>query len=104
MLTWSVPQVSGTHWNRFAMIAATRTPEPARGRSSPASDSIFVLHVFPSFGVGGVQVRMADVINHLGGTFRHTILALDGDYACKDRLSDAVQVKLLPPPTKLRVN
>jgi glycosyltransferase involved in cell wall biosynthesis len=38
-----------------------------------------LLHVLPSFAVGGVQVRLARVINALGDRYRHRILALDGN-------------------------
>ena len=36
------------------------------------------LHVFPSFGIGGVPLRMARIFNDLGTTFRHNVIALDG--------------------------
>ncbi len=45
-----------------------------------------VLHVFPTFGIGGVQVRIADVANRLGDGFFHTFLALDGATAAAARL------------------
>jgi glycosyltransferase involved in cell wall biosynthesis len=35
------------------------------------------VHVFPSFGVGGVPLRMVRVINHFGARLRHTIISLD---------------------------
>jgi glycosyltransferase involved in cell wall biosynthesis len=36
-----------------------------------------ILHVFPSFGVGGVPLRMVRVINHFAAQLRHSIVALD---------------------------
>src|SRR5579863_10047 len=36
------------------------------------------LHVFPSFGIGGVPLRMARIITDLGSEFRHHVIALDG--------------------------
>jgi len=45
-----------------------------------------ILHILPGFGVGGIQVRLARVVNSLGGRFRHTILSLNGDFSCRDRL------------------
>lgn len=45
------------------------------------------LHVFPTFAVGGTEVRMTSVINHLGQRYRHAIVALDGNYACRNRLN-----------------
>lgn len=84
------------------MANTITTSEPYRERPIPLLDSALIFHVFPTFGVGGVQVRMTEVINHLGDAFRHTILALDGDYACKDRLSAEAPVTFLPPPTERR--
>jgi glycosyltransferase involved in cell wall biosynthesis len=37
-----------------------------------------LLHVFPSFGQGGVPLRMCEMMNRLGPRFRHTVVALDG--------------------------
>jgi glycosyltransferase involved in cell wall biosynthesis len=47
-----------------------------------------LLHVLPSFAVGGVQVRLARAINALGQRYRHRIVALDGNRAAA-RLIDA---------------
>jgi len=44
-----------------------------------ATPALSLLHVLPSFAVGGVQVRLARVINALGDRYRHRILALDGN-------------------------
>lgn len=69
----------------------------ARARSDPPCPSIrlqppLVLHVLPSFAVGGVPARTTEIINYLGDAFRHAIVALDGNYACGDRLADTAQV------------
>jgi glycosyltransferase involved in cell wall biosynthesis len=45
-----------------------------------------VVHVFPSFAVGGAQVRFAAVANHFGRSFRHIVVSLDGNLECRDRL------------------
>jgi len=45
-----------------------------------------VLHVLPGFGVGGIQVRLARIVNALGPRFRHTILSLNGDISCRERI------------------
>ena len=69
----------------------------ARARSDPPRPSIrlqppLVLHVLPSFAVGGVPARTTEIINYLGDALRHAIVALDGNYACGDRLADTAQV------------
>ena len=51
-----------------------------------------ILHVFSSFAVGGVQIRFASVVNHFGTRWRHAIVAMDGDLACRERLDPALDV------------
>lgn len=36
-----------------------------------------LLHVIPSFGIGGVPVRLVNIANRLGRKYRHIVLALD---------------------------
>lgn len=64
------------------------SPEPARARH--------LLHVFSTFGVGGPQVRFAAIANHFGRAYRHTIIAMDGDFSCADRLDPGLDVELMP--------
>ena len=45
-----------------------------------------LVHVFASFGYGGVPIRICDVINGLPEGFRHTVVALDGCFDAKKRL------------------
>jgi glycosyltransferase involved in cell wall biosynthesis len=61
-----------------------------------------LLHVFPTFAVGGVQVRMSDVINHFGPKFRHTIVAMDGATDCMERLRSDLDLKLLALPAEAK--
>ena len=46
-----------------------------------------LVHVFPAFGMGGMQLRMASIINALGSEFRHTIVSLNGDSEAADAVS-----------------
>src|SRR6202035_1640985 len=39
-----------------------------------------LLHVFPSFAVGGSQMRFGQLVAAHGSRYRHTVLALDGDF------------------------
>jgi L-malate glycosyltransferase len=57
-----------------------------------------LLHVFPTFGPGGTELRMASIINGLGDAFVHTIIALNGKTGAADRLNPNVAVEFLPPP------
>jgi hypothetical protein len=46
-----------------------------------------LLHLFSTFAAGGPQVRAAALIRAAGADFRHTIVALDGNFACRERLA-----------------
>ena len=64
--------------------------------SGPGSVPHF-LHVFPSFGVGGVPIRIANVLNHFGRRYRHTIVALDGAIDARSRLRADLEVTVADP-------
>jgi len=57
-----------------------------------------VVHVFPSFGIGGVPLRMVRVINHCGKGFRHTVIALDNNFEAASGLAGDLEVVLSPVP------
>ncbi len=61
-----------------------------------------LLHIFPTFAFGGVQVRFAALANHFGDRYRHRIVALDGDIACADRLDPGLDVEF--PRIEMRKN
>ncbi len=52
--------------------------------------------VFPGFGVGGAQVRFASLANRMGGACRHSIVSLNGDIACRERLDLSLDVAFPP--------
>jgi glycosyltransferase involved in cell wall biosynthesis len=47
-----------------------------------------LLHVFPSFAMGGQQRRLAALVGGLGDEFRHRICALDGDLSARSMMPD----------------
>ena len=47
-----------------------------------------LLHVFPTFAVGGSQMRFAQLVRLHGARYRHTVLALDGNTDMANRLSE----------------
>ena len=51
-----------------------------------------LLHVFPSFGFGGVPIRICSIINHFGTRYRHTILSLDSCLDSRIRIDPAIDV------------
>ena len=59
-----------------------------------------LLSVFPSFDIGGPQVRFTNLINHLGATWRHAIISISGQDACAHRISSDLDVSF--PRVRLR--
>jgi glycosyltransferase involved in cell wall biosynthesis len=59
---------------------------------------IRLLHVFPSFAIGGMQTQFATVAHGLGRRFHHGILALDGRTQCRAKLSAATSHEFPTPP------
>ncbi|MBP0445127.1 glycosyltransferase family 4 protein [Roseomonas sp. SSH11] len=55
-----------------------------------------VLSVFPSFAVGGAQVRFAALANFQGRRWRHVVVSLDGRYECAERISPEVPLQRHP--------
>ena len=51
-----------------------------------------LLSVFPTFAVGGAQSRFTTLANHLGSTWRHAIIAMDGVTVARERLSPGLDV------------
>jgi glycosyltransferase involved in cell wall biosynthesis len=52
-----------------------------------------LLHVFPTFAVGGSQIRFGQLVRLHGTRYRHTVIALDGEYDMASRL-DGYEVAL----------
>jgi L-malate glycosyltransferase len=59
---------------------------------------LHLFHVFSSFEVGGQQMRFVKIANRLGSAYRHTIVAVDGNTDCLDRLDPTLDVRVLPVP------
>ena len=57
-----------------------------------------LLHVFPSFSIGGQQTRFAAIANHFGSALRHRLISLDGHDAATALLDRALDYSLLPAP------
>jgi glycosyltransferase involved in cell wall biosynthesis len=61
----------------------------AQNPASPAH----LLHVFPSFAVGGSQIRFAQLVRLHGERFRHTVISLDGVMTMAERIPGGVAVE-----------
>lgn len=69
------------------------------GHSAPDRDrnvtrALNILHVFPSFKIGGAQVRFTQLARGFGTEFSHTVIALDGAYTAAQFLDPGVRVTL----------
>ncbi len=51
-----------------------------------------LLHIYPTFAVGGAQARFAAIANHFGRRWHHAIVALDGETGCRERLDPGLDV------------
>jgi len=60
--------------------------QPNDSPSQPATAAPLIVHVFPTFAVGGAQVRFTMLANHFGPAFRHIVVSLDGVLYCRERL------------------
>ena len=56
-----------------------------------------LLHVFPTFDQGGVPLRISTIMNELGSSYRHTVIALDGGFATRRRVQPEVPIAYLDP-------
>jgi L-malate glycosyltransferase len=59
-----------------------------------------LLHLFPSFEVGGSQMRTTRLIDGLGADFEHSLLSLSGNLAARELLADPERLRVLPSPPK----
>ena len=57
-----------------------------------------ILHAFPTFEIGGAQMRTVQLINHFGRKYRHRIVTMNGGSAAFARLDAAVDAKILDVP------
>ena len=70
----------------MANLSAEGAGQVKLERSAGQNDPPLVAHVFPTFAVGGAQMRFAAIANHFGQAFRHIVVSLDGNAACRDFL------------------
>ena len=77
----------------MVMHLATEEARPV-ALARDAASAPLLLHVLPSFAVGGVQVRLARVIAALGHRYRHRIVALDGNAAAGQLIDPGLGVEI----------
>jgi glycosyltransferase involved in cell wall biosynthesis len=74
----------------------SREIEPTPWFDGP-DDRPHLVHVFPSFNVGGVQVRFAALASALHARFRHTVVSLNGDYSAAVLVPPCAPVRYADP-------
>ena len=57
-----------------------------------------LLHIFASFEVGGAQRRFAALANAFGGSYRHTLIAMDGNFEAAKVLDSGLDLRLTGRP------
>jgi glycosyltransferase involved in cell wall biosynthesis len=81
--------------------AASAALERTRGGAS--GGPLRLLHVFPSFGIGGAQVRFASLAAGFGPGVSHSVLALSGNYRAAEIVAERAAVRYLTPPPSRRL-
>jgi glycosyltransferase involved in cell wall biosynthesis len=76
-----------------AVTNGGHSPAMSPGMPSATAPAPLVVHVFPTFAVGGAQVRFAALANFFGPEFRHMVVALDGDTSCRERLDPGLRIE-----------
>ena len=56
-----------------------------------------LLHVYATFAVGGPQMRLAAILNRHPRRWRHSIIAMDGNTACRERLPGDIAIDFPDP-------
>ena len=72
------------------------TGSPTRGGVDDKSGARHLLHVFPSFDVGGAQIRFAQLARLHGLRYRHSIVSLNGVVDMAGRLPAGITIRVIP--------
>jgi hypothetical protein len=59
-----------------------------------------LLHAFPSFGLGGAQLRFANLANRFRNRWRRAVVSIDGNRDYAARIALDVPLQMLPSPTR----
>ena len=65
-------------------------------------DPQHLLHVFPTLGVGGSQLRFTQLARLHGNRYRQSVIAIDGDLTMAERLSRGFEMNCVPGTFKTR--
>jgi glycosyltransferase involved in cell wall biosynthesis len=83
----------------YNLRACNPEQNPGKRRSDACmSQSLHLMHVFPSFAPEGAELRVVRIINGIGPKFRHTVLALDEDCRAARHIHTGIRVDFPSPP------
>ena len=57
-----------------------------------------VLHVFATFGIGGPQMRAAQLMARMPPPWRHSLIAMDGETSCEGHVAPGIDLHVVQPP------
>ena len=67
---------------------------PAINVSIMTNKKPHIIHIFPSFGRGGVPIKICHSINYFGLKARHTIISTNNDYGSEELVDDGLGVAI----------
>lgn len=76
---------------------AACAPDPM-DRTETTGSPLRVLHATPSFGLGGREIRIVELMNLGGAEFSHQLVALDGDTSARERVVPGTELEILSAP------
>jgi L-malate glycosyltransferase len=74
------------------MVLSDVLNNPLSPRAMLATPRHHLLHIFPTFAFGGVQNRIVRIMNALHRKYRHTIVAIDGNFEAASLLERGLDV------------
>lgn len=80
------------------LTCSDQAVQPGLRAARPAPFAHRLLHVFPSFEIGGAQVRFAALVAQLGAGYVHTVISLSGRRGAAALLPTGAPVTFLDPP------
>jgi glycosyltransferase involved in cell wall biosynthesis len=93
------PRVAEPVGDRPALAQASKRGRPSFNRPG---DRPHLVHVYPTFDIGGVQVRFAALVGALGERFRHTVVSLSGEYGAAALIPANAPVRYAAAPSPSR--
>jgi glycosyltransferase involved in cell wall biosynthesis len=95
----SIPRLAHYHQPRDRMRLTWQLEQIRNARAQSRPMPTTLLHVFPTFAIGGQQTRFATIANRLGPAIRHRLISLDGRAEAAALLDRTLDFDLLSFPS-----